>query len=103
MFRVKRNCYDPKRPASRYWIRANFDKLRIKAELPWLRPHDLRHQVITRMLESGAPEKTVMAVAGHISKQMLDHYSHIRMEAKMAVVNAIEPRHFHVAVVRRTA
>jgi hypothetical protein len=59
--------------------------------------------VITRMLECGAPEKTVMAVAGHISKQMLDHYSHIRMEAKMSVVNAIEPRHWRIAEVRRRA
>jgi integrase len=102
-FRVKRNTFDPTRPASRYWIRANFNKLRLAAGLPWLRPHDLRHQVITRMLECGAPEPTVMAIVGHVSRQMLDHYSHIRMEAKMSVVNAIEPRHWRVAEVRRTA
>jgi integrase len=102
-FRVKRNTYDPTRPPSRYWLRANFEKLRTAAGLPWLRPHDLRHQAITRMLESGAPEQSIKAVAGHVSQQMLEYYSHIRMDAKMAVVNAIEPRHWHIAAVRRRA
>ncbi|GEM_PF-4495512 len=68
-----------------------------------LKPHDLRHQVITRMLECGAPDETVMAITGQISRQTLKHYSHIRMEAKMSVVNAIEPRHWRIAEVRRTA
>jgi hypothetical protein len=46
------------------------------------------------MLESGAPEPTVMSITGHIRREMLDHYSHTRMKAKKEVVCAIEPRHF---------
>ncbi len=28
-----------------------------------------------------------MAIAGHVSREMLEHYSHIRMEAKGAALN----------------
>lgn len=102
-FRVNRNTFDPNRPASRSWLRKQFVKMREAADLPWLRPHDLRHQAVTRMLETGAPEKTVMSITGHISQAMLDHYSHIRMDAKMSVVKAVEPRSFQVAPTRRYA
>ena len=30
-----------------------------------------------------------MAIAGHVSQKMLEHYSHIRMEAKRAALDAI--------------
>jgi hypothetical protein len=30
-----------------------------------------------------------MAIAGHVSRRMIEHYSHIRMEAKRAAVEAI--------------
>jgi hypothetical protein len=32
--------------------------------------------------ESGAGDETIMAIAGHVSRQMLTRYSHIRTEAK---------------------
>jgi hypothetical protein len=31
-----------------------------------------------------------MAIAGHVSREMLEHYSHICMEAKRQAVAAIE-------------
>jgi integrase len=95
--------YDPTRPASRSWLRKQFEALRAEAGVPWLRPHDLRHQAITRLLETGAPDQTVMAVAGHVSRRMMNHYSHIRMDAKMVALNAIEPGYFRPAqpVMRR--
>lgn len=30
-----------------------------------------------------------MAIAGHVSRSMIEHYSHIRMEAKRAALDAI--------------
>jgi hypothetical protein len=30
-----------------------------------------------------------MAIAGHVSRRMIEHYSHIRMEAKRAALDAI--------------
>lgn len=47
-----------------------------------LRFHDLRHQAITELAEAGASDATVMALAGHMSREMLEHYSHVRMAAK---------------------
>jgi integrase len=54
-----------------------------------LRFHDLRHTCITKLAESQASEQTLMAIAGHVSRRMIEHYSHIRMEAKRAAVDAI--------------
>ena len=50
--------------------------------------HDNRHAVITELAESVAGDQT-MDIAGHVSKQMLKHYSHIRMEAKRSALEAI--------------
>jgi integrase len=44
--------------------------------------HDNRHTLITELAESGAGDETIMEIAGHVSRQMLSRYSHIRMEAK---------------------
>jgi hypothetical protein len=51
--------------------------------------HDNRHTLITDLAESGAGDQTIMDIAGHVSKQMLKHYSHIRMEAKRAALESI--------------
>src|SRR5205085_2051385 len=55
---------------------------RAAAPFKKLRFHDLRHQAITELAESGAPDATLMAVAGHLSREMMEHYSHVRMAAK---------------------
>lgn len=52
--------------------------------------HDLRHTAITKLAESGAPDEVIMAMCGHVSRRMLTHYSHIRMEAKRKAVAAIQ-------------
>jgi integrase len=54
-----------------------------------VRFHDLRHTCITKLAESQASEQTLMAIAGHVSRRMIEHYSHIRIEAKRAAVDAI--------------
>jgi integrase len=52
--------------------------------------HDNRHTFITGLAESGeAADETIRDMAGHVSKQMLKHYSHIRMEAKRRAVEAL--------------
>ena len=54
-----------------------------------IRFHDLRHTCITKLAESQASEHTLMAIAGHVSRKMIEHYSHIRMEAKRTALDAI--------------
>jgi len=60
-----------------------------KAGLPGFRFHDLRHCAITSLAESGASDSTIMAIAGHVSRRMLERYSHVRMEAKRAAVESL--------------
>lgn len=66
---------------------SSFDRLRCSIlTQPW---HDNRHTLITDLAESGASDQTIMDIAGHVSKQMLKHYSHIRMEAKRTALESI--------------
>jgi hypothetical protein len=53
------------------------------------RLHDSRHTLITELAESGAGDQTIMDIAGHVSRQMLKHYSHIRMQAKRAALENV--------------
>jgi integrase len=61
------------------------------AGLKGLRFHDLRHQCITELLEGGAPEAAVLGIAGHVSRKMMEHYSHVRMEAKRKALEGLTP------------
>jgi integrase len=51
--------------------------------------HDTRHTLVTELAESGAGDQTIMDIAGHVSRQMLARYSHIRMEAKRKALESI--------------
>jgi integrase len=59
------------------------------AGLPGLRFHDLRHQAVTELRESGVPDAVVMALSGHKSTAMLDRYSHARLEAMRQAVEGL--------------
>ncbi|MCE5309385.1 MAG: site-specific integrase [Acidobacteriales bacterium] len=52
--------------------------------------HDSRHTLITELAESGAGDETIMEIAGHVSRQMLSRYSHIRTEAKRNALATVE-------------
>jgi integrase len=56
-----------------------------KAKGRW---HDNRHTLITELAESGAGDETILEIAGHVDRQMLRHYSHIRMKAKRVALEA---------------
>jgi len=68
------------------------EEARKRASEPFrgFRFHDLRHQAITELAEAGASDATLMALAGHMSRQMLEHYSHVRMAAKRAALDKLE-------------
>ena len=61
----------------------------LKAATLSVRFHYLRHTCVTKLAEGQASEQTLMAIAGHVSRRMLEHYSHIRLEAKRAALDAI--------------
>lgn len=89
--RVGGKQYDPTKPPSRWGWRRAWRKLTQEAGLEGLRPHDLRHHAITKLAESSeASEQTIMSIAGHVSREMLEHYSHIRQEAKRKAVESLD-------------
>ena len=57
-----------------------------------LRFHDLRHHTITELAEGQASEQTIRSIAGHVSLKMLEHYSHIRIDAKRKALDALSQR-----------
>lgn len=56
--------------------------------------HDLRHTFISRLAENPqVSEQTIRELAGHVSKEMLQRYSHIRTGAKVEAIRALETSH----------
>lgn len=99
--RVKPGLYDPSKPASPSWVRKQWQILRKLSGLPWVRPHDMRHLAVTRMLEMGANEDAVRSVAGHVSQDILRRYSHQRYAAKRVVVDMLsgaKPKRVHTPI-----
>lgn len=58
------------------------DLSKVKSPLAGLRFRDLTHHAITELAESQASDATIMAIAVHVSRQMLEHYSHVRLGLK---------------------
>ena len=80
----RRGGMDPARPITT--LKTAWATVRTKAKVEG-RWHDARHTLITELAESGAGDQTIMDIAGHVSRQMLTRYSHIRTQAKR---NALE-------------
>jgi integrase len=78
---------DPTRPIGD--ITSGWGTLRKRAGVQ-CRLHDLRHTAATKMAEAGVPESTMLAIMGHMSRAMLERYSHIRMKAKREAVKSLE-------------
>jgi integrase len=77
---------DPTRPMTT--LKTAWTNLKTKAGIAG-RWHDARHTLVTELAESGAGDQTIMDIAGHVSRQMLARYSHIRMEAKRKALEFI--------------
>jgi integrase len=80
-------AFDPNRHLKGW--RTAWRTLTKKAGLPGFRFHDLRHCAITQLAENGTSDSTIMAIAGHVSRRMLERYSHVRMEAKRTAMEAL--------------
>jgi integrase len=74
---------DPSRPVKK-WIP--------HGTLPKLRFHDLRHTIITGLAEAGVPDHVMESISGHLSRRMLEHYSHVRLQAKREALDALDAR-----------
>lgn len=72
-------------------VKTAWTKARATAKVS-CRLHDLRHTYATALAEAGTPESTMLALMGHMSRAMLERYSHIRMAAKREAVARVSLR-----------
>jgi hypothetical protein len=77
---------DPTRPITTFKTAWKNVRKNAKVTGRW---RDNRYTLITDLAESGAGDQTIMDIAGHVSKRVLRHYSHIRMEAKRTALESI--------------
>ena len=80
--------FDPTQPMLK-WDTA-WRALRDAAGLQGLRFHDLRHTVITELAEMGVADHVLESITGHLSRRMLEDYSHIRIDAKRQALDALD-------------
>src|SRR5207248_3290743 len=78
--------HDPSRPATT--LKTAWKTVRMEAGVR-CRLHDLRHTTITKWAEAGVSEGTMLALAGHMSRAMLERYSHVRLKAKREAMDLI--------------
>jgi integrase len=81
--------FDATRP-QKTW-RTAWRNLTRAAGLKGFRFHNLRQQCFTELLQGGAPEAAVLSIAGHVSRKMMEHCRHIRMEAKRKALEGLTP------------
>jgi integrase len=52
--------------------------------------HDMRHSFVSAIAEGQASDATIMSLAGHVSRKMMELYSHTRNEAKRSAISALD-------------
>ena len=78
---------DPTKPIGSWKIAWTASRTTAKVDCRW---HDMRHTFVSRMAESHASDATIMALAGHLSRKMMERYSHTRAEAKRSAISVLD-------------
>jgi len=78
----------PKSPY-RYDIRDRFSDAAGRAQIPDIRPHDLRHLAASTLMMLGTPKEVISALTGHKSRA-LKRYLHLSPEFREQTVNRLE-------------
>lgn len=72
-------------------LNRDFDKLRLRAGLPGVRLHDLRHTVVSLLLSLGTPPHVVQAIARHADIDVtMTIYAHTNLDEMRQALDAIE-------------
>ncbi len=80
----------PGSPLTQRCVQDSFKRLLVRAGLPRVRLHDLRHSAISLMLSSGVPITTASQRAGHSRvSTTLDIYAHSMPSADREAANAL--------------
>jgi integrase len=72
-------------------LNRHFDGIRTRGGLPGVRLHDLRHTVVTLLLELGTPPHVVQAIARHADLDVtLGIYAHTNLDAMREALDRID-------------
>lgn len=100
-FRDRRNNFDARKPMSSSGLKRPWQEIREATGLLWLRPYDLRHTGGTRLAEEGWRPAQMKARMGHITDQMMEHYTHISEAAQRREYARVTPMKFGPRAVGR--
>ena len=90
-------CLANGQPLRRFPERA-WQKIRAKAELGWVRFHDLRHLALTLLAEEGIPLHVIKAFADHADIKVTEKYLHARRGPMDEAARKLEQRYTRTAV-----
>lgn len=79
----------PDRPMGGTGLKKPWNEVRDATGLKDFSPQDARHTSITRFAECGTPMAVIMAMAGHISPRMTQHYTQISLQAQEWATQAV--------------
>lgn len=68
-------------------LKSSFQRARIKAEMPWVNFHDLRHSCASILMAKGADLYTVSKILGHSTITTTQRYSHLEVSQQRAALN----------------
>lgn len=84
---VKVYDYNPETPIAGWKSSWTTCRKLARIECRW---HDMRHTFISRMGENRVADQTLLALAGQLSRKVLERYSHARNESKRAAVKMLD-------------
>jgi integrase len=77
--------------ASGWTISSLFRRLKIRAKIPRLRPHLLRHTFATRYLANGGDVYNLQAILGHTSLEMVKRYVQLTPGERVVTFSRFSP------------
>jgi integrase len=85
---------DPSKPMGSWkkaWYAIRNEAAKKYPRLKTVRMYDMRHHALTVLGEDpSTSEETILAIAGHVSRKMLERYSHIRKAKRIAALTVLE-------------
>lgn len=67
-------------------LKTAFQRARVKAEMPWVNFHDLRHSCASILMAAGADLYTVSKILGHSTITTTQRYSHLEVSQQRAAL-----------------
>ena len=68
-------------------LKTAFQRARIKAEMPWVNFHDLRHSCASILIASGATLYEVSTILGHSTTTTTQRYAHLEVSQQAKAMN----------------